>query len=138
VAEAGNEDLQRSPKRRMLEPVPNGLSMGSGNVQVQSPGTSHSHWSPSNFRNKHFNGQTPNATTNTPAAGLFPEKEDVQVKSSSTAHDVSSKVVSRPHTSDGQEEEAAVLGEPRMLEDPTGRFCESHSSSLTVIHHIRY
>lgn len=107
----------------MLEAVPNGLSIGSNNMQVHSPTTPHSHWSQDNLKNDHFNGRTPVTTTNTPAVGLFPEKDDVH-RILDTANDVSGKMVSRPDTSDGHEEEADVIREPRMLQDPTGRYCE--------------
>lgn len=136
MAEAGHEDTQRSPKRRMLEPVPNGLSIGSNNVQVQSSATPDSHWSPNNFKNEHLSGQTPNGTTNTPPTVVLPGKKDVHANGSSTAHGAPNTVASRPPTSDGQEEEAAVLSEPRMLVDPKGRLCKYHTSLYAVPHRI--
>lgn len=127
VSEGSSEDIQRSPKRRMLEPVPNGLSMGTNNIHVQSPLTNQSHWSPGAMKHEsNLSGQTPGLVGDTPGAGHFLDKEDVP-KTGPVPADGTSNMVSHASTLDGNEEEATVYSKSRMLLDPKGRLCKWRS-----------
>lgn len=122
--------MQRSPKRRMLEPVPNGLSIGSNNVQVQPSTISQYHWSPVTHN---ANGQVHNVSTDVPSVGHFLERDGSQPKDPNTLHEFSTTVVPLPPTFDGNDEEAAVIGEPRMLVDPKGRLRKYCISLLHIM-----
>lgn len=126
VSDSGSEDIQRSPKRRMLEPVPNGLSMGTNNLHVQSPLTNQSRWSPSAMKHEskgRYSEQTLTGTSDTSGGGLYSDKEDEQRKGPGVA-DGDSTMVSQASATDGHEEEATVYSKSRMLLDPKGRLCK--------------
>ncbi|KUJ21163.1 uncharacterized protein LY89DRAFT_428223 [Mollisia scopiformis] len=141
AAETGPAEDGPSPKRRMLEPVPDGLSMGTNNIHVHSPAITQAHWSPGIMKHDlngvQYSGQTPNAVGDTPGAGPFPDKDDKQKKSPNDADGIPG-IGSGASTSDGHEEEAERFSHTRMLLDPKGRLLYiGDSASLSFLQLIR-
>lgn len=115
----------------MLDGVPNGLSTGSDDHQMHSPAVSQSPWTSSTVKGE-FKGlpDTPRIVGSTPRPGFNLERED-EPKFTTSATNGGAAMESKGSTVDGNEEEAVVYSNTRMLQDPTGRLRKYQNSSLT-------
>jgi hypothetical protein len=130
ASEDDAEGIFPSPKRRMVDPVPNGQT--SDPVNHTSPEMSHVYPSPSVpqwtpvTENNHLVGKEPqhgDLKPTAPPTGLFPDGQRDAPKVRLIVADGDSALVSGTSVSE-KDEEAVVYNYTRMLQDPSGRLCK--------------
>jgi hypothetical protein len=124
------EGIFPSPKRRMVDAVPNGQTSDPNNHTTPEmgpiyPSPSVPQWTPVT-ENNHLVGKEPQNADLKPTApptGLFPDGQRDAPKVRLIVADGDSALVSGTSVSE-KDEEAVVYNYTRMLQDPSGRLCK--------------